>query len=131
MICVTAMANESAAAFAPPLMAPEDWFVGVTSLAVLLLGTALAMYLGRPSSSKNLPPGPTPLPILGNLLSLGTSPHVALQKLAEKYGPIMTVYFGSTPTVVLSGPEVGAPRWLRILLVASRNLVYCSAKLRI
>ena len=107
MIC--AMVNESAAAFisAPPLQAAPEagWFVGASSLAVLLISTALAIYL-RPSSSKNLPPGPTPLPILGNLLSLGTKPHVALQKLAEKYGPVMTVYFGSTPTVVLSEPEV-------------------------
>jgi len=100
------MANESSAASAPSL-ASEDWVITASSLAVLLLSTAIAIHLGgRRSYSKNLPPGPTPLPILGNLLSLGTKPHVGLQKLAEKYGPVMTVYFGTTPAVVLSEPEV-------------------------
>ena len=114
------MASDIVAAFVP---GSGEWFVGASSLAVLLVSAALAMYL-RPSSSKNLPPGPAPLPVLGNLLSLGTSPHLALQKLAEKYGSVMMVYFGGTPTVVLSDPEVGARRWRLMMYFEVRNGVF-------
>lgn len=39
--------------------------------------------------------GPYGLPILGNLLQLGSSPFLTLMKLKERYGPIVSVDFGS------------------------------------
>ncbi|GAB1302450.1 Cytochrome P450 2C44 [Apodemus speciosus] len=51
-----------------------------------------------------LPPGPTPLPIIGNILQLNLKNIPAsLSKLAQEYGPVYTLYFGSWPTVVLHG----------------------------
>ncbi|CAI9599384.1 unnamed protein product, partial [Staurois parvus] len=51
-----------------------------------------------------LPPGPTPLPILGNILQLGGGDIVAhLAKMREKYGDMFTIYLGSRPVVVVNG----------------------------
>ncbi|XP_056393983.1 cytochrome P450 2F2-like isoform X2 [Hyla sarda] len=53
---------------------------------------------------KKLPPGPFPMPILGNavhLISKGVLP--GLKKMAEQYGPIYTIHFGSRPTVIVVG----------------------------
>uniref|UniRef100_A0A8C5K312 Cytochrome P450 1A n=1 Tax=Jaculus jaculus TaxID=51337 RepID=A0A8C5K312_JACJA len=49
------------------------------------------------------PPGPWAWPVLGHVLTLGKSPHVALARLSRKYGDVMQIRLGSTPVVVLSG----------------------------
>ncbi|XP_053577617.1 cytochrome P450 2G1 [Bombina bombina] len=54
-----------------------------------------------------LPPGPTPLPLIGNIFQVHPKRFLeSLQKLRETYGPVYTVYFGSNPVVVLCGYEV-------------------------
>ncbi|KAM3748270.1 hypothetical protein ACB098_05G095200 [Castanea mollissima] len=53
-----------------------------------------------------LPPGPTGLPIIGSLLTLGDRPHESITKLAETYGPLMTVRLGFNVTVVASSAEM-------------------------
>ncbi|XP_069799514.1 cytochrome P450 2A10-like isoform X2 [Dendropsophus ebraccatus] len=52
---------------------------------------------------RNLPPGPTPLPLLGNALDIGVDIVNSLMKLSEKYGDVFTVYMGSRPVVVVTG----------------------------
>ncbi|KAI3839091.1 hypothetical protein MKX03_011090 [Papaver bracteatum] len=58
------------------------------------------------SSSTSLPPGPAPLPIIGNLLQLGRKPHESLTRLAKFYGPLMSLKLGSVTTVVASSPAM-------------------------
>ena len=52
------------------------------------------------------PPGPTGLPILGSLLSVANSPHLAIHRIAKQYGDICMLRFGSVPTVVISHPDL-------------------------
>uniref|UniRef100_A0ABM5FCC2 unspecific monooxygenase n=1 Tax=Pogona vitticeps TaxID=103695 RepID=A0ABM5FCC2_9SAUR len=75
-------------------------FLGVCLSCLLLL----AVVRSRTQGKGRLPPGPTPLPLVGNILQLKTSfLSKALQQLSEKYGPVFTVYFGGDPVVVLHG----------------------------
>ncbi|KAL1532387.1 unspecific monooxygenase [Salvia divinorum] len=55
---------------------------------------------------RNLPPGPFPLPIIGNMLQLGAKPHQTFAKLSNKYGPLMSIHLGSLYTVIVSSPEM-------------------------
>ncbi|XP_017358454.1 cytochrome P450 2G1 isoform X2 [Cebus imitator] len=58
----------------------------------------------RMNKGGKLPPGPTPIPFLGNLLQVRTDATFrSLMKLSEKYGPVFTVYMGPRPVVVLCG----------------------------
>ncbi|KAM6186617.1 cytochrome P450 2C18-like isoform 2-T2 [Rhynchocyon petersi] len=53
-----------------------------------------------------LPPGPTPLPIIGNCLHLNfKNISKSLNILSKTYGPVFTLYLGMKPTVVLCGYE--------------------------
>ncbi|KAJ7304449.1 hypothetical protein JRQ81_012010 [Phrynocephalus forsythii] len=53
-----------------------------------------------------LPPGPTPLPIMGNYLQLDRQDMMkSLAKLSDVYGPVFTVSLGLRRIVVLCGYE--------------------------
>ncbi|KAM5579574.1 hypothetical protein ABKV19_009381 [Rosa sericea] len=54
----------------------------------------------------NLPPGPKPWPIIGNLNLIGHLPHRSVHALSQIYGPIMQLKFGSFPIVVASSVEM-------------------------
>ncbi|KDP25563.1 hypothetical protein JCGZ_20719 [Jatropha curcas] len=49
-----------------------------------------------------LPPGPAPLPIVGNLFDLGDRPHNSLAELAKIHGPLMSLKLGQITTVIIS-----------------------------
>ncbi|XP_004622178.2 cytochrome P450 2C21-like isoform X1 [Sorex araneus] len=73
-------------------------------LVVCLLCLISLFLRNQNSSTGKLPPGPLPLPIIGNILQIDTNNiSKSLNKLAEVYGPVFTVYFGMKPTVVLHG----------------------------
>ncbi|CAO2626312.1 Cytochrome P450 2F2 [Lemmus lemmus] len=78
---------------------------GVSTAILLLLLAVISLSLTFTSWGKGqLPPGPKPLPILGNLLQLRSQDLLtSLTKLSKKYGSVYTVYLGPRRVVVLSG----------------------------
>lgn len=74
-------------------------------LSFILFTLILLLAPNRRQRRWKLPPGPTPAPIIGNILQLGKDPHRRLAKLSKKYGPLMYLKLGSVHTIVASSPE--------------------------
>ncbi|XP_069500519.1 cytochrome P450 2C18-like [Ambystoma mexicanum] len=76
-------------------------------LGLALLFIALAsLWRNSKRQILHLPPGPTPLPILGNMLQLNPKELLnSLLRLGNTYGAVFTVYFGPRPIVMLYGYE--------------------------
>nr|VDD57231.1 unnamed protein product [Brassica oleracea] len=66
---------------------------------------ALIIFKKLLPSKRKLTPGPTGLPIIGNLHQLGGLLHSTLHKLSLEHGPVMLLRFGVVPVVVLSSKE--------------------------
>ncbi|XP_075692246.1 cytochrome P450 2F3-like isoform X2 [Rhinoderma darwinii] len=78
---------------------------GFLILFLLLLVTLL--YLSQWKLRGKLPPGPTPLPFVGNMHQVKMNDLIkSLVELSNKYGPMYTFYLGSRPTIVLCGYQV-------------------------
>ncbi|KAJ6655997.1 hypothetical protein lerEdw1_004582 [Lerista edwardsae] len=88
------------ASFPSALLSPSTIFL----LVALVLLVALWLFESSRKPSLRLPPGPRPLPLIGNLHQIDLRRQdLSFMKLSEKYGPVFTVYFGWTRTVVLTG----------------------------
>ncbi|PIA51607.1 hypothetical protein AQUCO_01100449v1 [Aquilegia coerulea] len=59
------------------------------------------------SKSVKVPPSPPKLPLIGHLHHLGSLPHQSLRALSLKYGPLMLLHLGYTPTLVVSSAKMG------------------------
>lgn len=80
----------------------------LTWLSIALL-FALSAYIHRRRSTKkhpNLPPGPKPWPVIGNLNLIGSLPHQSLHQLSLRYGPLMHLRFGSFSVAVASSVDM-------------------------
>ncbi|KAI3866949.1 hypothetical protein MKX03_021992, partial [Papaver bracteatum] len=53
-----------------------------------------------------LPPSPPKFPIIGNFHQLGTVAHRSFRNLSQKYGPLMFLRLGQSPTLVVSSVEM-------------------------
>ncbi|MCO5595603.1 hypothetical protein L7F22_049648 [Adiantum nelumboides] len=82
-----------------------DWYAVAILLVVALLSWIWLAMAGR--KRRQLPPGPAmALPILGHMYLLGPLPHISMHTLCQKYGPIVFLRLGSSPTVVLPSPSL-------------------------
>ncbi|KAH7571482.1 hypothetical protein ACOSQ2_014273 [Xanthoceras sorbifolium] len=76
------------------------WFIVLVSISIVAFFSCLTRNF-----SKNLPPSPPAVPIIGHLLWL-IKPQVKLElmlrNLHEKYGPIFTLYIGPKPAIFIA-----------------------------
>ncbi|XP_020592240.1 5-epiaristolochene 1,3-dihydroxylase-like [Phalaenopsis equestris] len=96
---------------------------------LLLLPYLLIIFLrSRARSSYNhyknnfrLPPGPSPLPIIGSLHKLfGQILHIAFRRLSKEHGPLMHLLLGQTSTIIASSQEVASE------ILRNQDTVFCS-----
>ncbi|XP_053577624.1 cytochrome P450 2C15 [Bombina bombina] len=81
--------------------------LGISGTILLATCVTILLYLiswWRKVRGKNLPPGPPPLPLLGNLLQLGTKElPQSVVKLSKTYGSVYSLYLGGDYAVMLIG----------------------------
>ncbi|XP_051807654.1 cytochrome P450 2F2-like isoform X2 [Acanthochromis polyacanthus] len=76
-------------------------FLSVVLLWLCIFFIILQLKSRRP---KNFPPGPSILPILGNLLQLNLeNPLKDFERLRKTYGNVYSLFLGPRPAVVISG----------------------------
>ncbi|KAI4373756.1 hypothetical protein MLD38_011840 [Melastoma candidum] len=80
-------------------------FAFAMAIVVLVFGLSLLAWGNQGKNKNNLPPGPPPLPIIGNLHQLGPLPHQSLWHLSRVHGTVMIVHLGRVPTVIISSKE--------------------------
>uniref|UniRef100_A0A6N2KGN2 Reverse transcriptase Ty1/copia-type domain-containing protein n=1 Tax=Salix viminalis TaxID=40686 RepID=A0A6N2KGN2_SALVM len=71
-----------------------------------LLVLSFKFLLPTGKKSKNLPPTPPSIPIIGHLHLLKQPIHRTLENLSRKYGPIVFLRFGSRSVIVVSSPSL-------------------------
>ncbi|CAL4922771.1 unnamed protein product [Urochloa decumbens] len=85
---------------------PAASSVAVVLATVLFLVTVLRRCNHHhPKRKYNLPPGPRPWPVIGNLNLIGTLPHRSVHELSKRYGPLMSLRLGSFRVVVASSVD--------------------------
>ena len=76
---------------------------GTLSIGVFVLLWITFSYVRR---RRNVPPGPIPIPIFGNVLQIPTErTWLYFKALSQKYGPIVRLTIAGTEVVVLESIE--------------------------
>ncbi|XP_037331350.2 cytochrome P450 2K1-like [Pungitius pungitius] len=87
------------------MMMLEDLFQSYVSVGLMVaFMCVLISFFFRSKDETKEPPGPKPLPLLGNLLQLDLKRmDRSLVDLSKKYGSVFKVYLGSQKVVILAG----------------------------
>lgn len=72
----------------------------------LFLSWILWFVISNYFRRKKMPPGPYPLPLIGNALSVGNEPPFSMEHLRHKYGDIYTLTFPIGTFVVVNSAEL-------------------------
>ncbi|XP_065413687.1 cytochrome P450 2J6-like [Chrysemys picta bellii] len=73
-------------------------------LVALVISLFVVQFLKLKWACSRLPPGPTPLPLIGTMLQMDFKrQHENLIKLAQIYGNIFTLWIGHIPIIILNG----------------------------
>ncbi|NXU49267.1 CP2K1 protein, partial [Turnix velox] len=87
-----------------------DWIsfipAGLLFILILLL-IVKRQHFGKSHMKGKIPPGPRPLPIIGNMLIMDMKrPYRTMLELSKTYGPIFSIQIGLKKMVVLSGYDM-------------------------
>ncbi|KAM5138559.1 vitamin D 25-hydroxylase [Mantella aurantiaca] len=86
------------------MWSPGEALLLLLCCAALLVTVSTVRHLLRQRRPRGFPPGPTGLPLIGNILSLNsTEPHVYMTRLSQHHGEIFSLDLGGISTVVLNG----------------------------
>jgi hypothetical protein len=79
--------------------------IAVGTVAVVAVLSKLKSVVTKPKL--NPPPGPWTLPLIGSIHHIVSNPlpYRAMRELAHKHGPLMMLWLGEVPTLVVSSPE--------------------------
>ncbi|GFP84878.1 cytochrome p450 71b36 [Phtheirospermum japonicum] len=89
-------------------------------MLIIPLIITLIIVLIKPARKRN-PPGPPGLPFIGNLLQFDkANPHIYLQRLSQKYGPLVHLRHGSTPILVVTSSRTAKQ------ILKTSDLSFCS-----
>ena len=75
-------------------------------LLSLLMCLIVFLYLRQKEARKNFPPGPTPLPFIGNIHQVGFDLRTAFTKWSKTYGPVVGFNLGGQESVVISDFDI-------------------------
>jgi cytochrome P450 len=77
----------------------------IAVIVIAILNSIVRLYLLR----SKLPPGPFPLPVLGNILTFRQPKfsYEVMHDLSLKYGPVFTIFLGHQPNVIIADPQLG------------------------
>ncbi|KAL9962857.1 hypothetical protein ACROYT_G032004 [Oculina patagonica] len=79
----------------------------ITEAIALLIFLVAVYVVSTIWENRNLPPGPFPLPVLGNLLSVGLKqPYRDLANMAKKYGKLFRIQMGSRKVIVINSYDI-------------------------
>lgn len=89
-------------------------FIGSVSVSESLLAmiTLCLVYMFLKFLHPDIPqglrrlPGPKPMPIIGNVLEVGSKPYLSLTAMSRRYGPVYQIQIGMRPVVVLSSIDI-------------------------
>ncbi|KAI3918200.1 hypothetical protein MKX01_041520, partial [Papaver californicum] len=104
-------------------------------LLLVFITVPLLAFLRRKNGVRykgiwRLPPGPNRLPLIGNLHQLGDMTSQSLQKLSNKYGPLMFIQIGSIPALVISSTDVAKEVFrTHDIVFSGRPALYAAKKL--
>jgi steroid 17alpha-monooxygenase/17alpha-hydroxyprogesterone aldolase/cytochrome P450 family 1 subfamily A polypeptide 1 len=87
------------------IQSPAQILTGLLIGAVTVFSYfVLKLYYCR----RNYPPGPTPLPLVGNLRQLAKPTHIhhTFYEIGEKYNGVFTFHVGHEPQVVVTDPHL-------------------------
>lgn len=77
----------------------------IYQLSLSILSIIIAYRLFKKLTIR-LPPGPRPWPIIGNLYDIKPDKFKCFTRWARHYGPIFSVWFGSSLNVIISNSEL-------------------------
>ncbi|XP_076846215.1 cytochrome P450 2J5-like isoform X1 [Brachyhypopomus gauderio] len=87
------------------LLVHVDWGTAGLLVLLVLLSVLLLEVFRLNSLRSRVPPGPTPLPFVGNMVPFMKN-QMASTRLLTQYGELCTVHMGRKPMVVLNSVEL-------------------------